>query len=65
MLHQALGPFPEIYDYLIAENMQSHISISDNNKYLFKFAYLIFANYACAEFIFYFYLSVLQSLFSL
>ena len=32
------GAFPEIYDYLIAENMQSHISISDNNKYLFKFA---------------------------
>ena len=32
------GAFPEIYDYLIAENMQSHISISDNNNYLFKFA---------------------------
>ena len=32
------GAFPEIYDHLIAENMQSYISISDNNKYLFKFA---------------------------
>lgn len=32
------GAFPEIYDYLIAENMQQHINISDKSKYLFKFA---------------------------
>ncbi|WP_374663688.1 RBBP9/YdeN family alpha/beta hydrolase [Acinetobacter sp.] len=33
------GPFPEIFDYLISENPMHHISIADDGKYLFKFAF--------------------------
>ena len=32
------GPFPQILDYLISENTMSHISITDDGKYFFKFA---------------------------
>ncbi|OAL81489.1 esterase [Acinetobacter sp. SFB] len=32
------GPFPEIYDYLISENVLQHINFSDESKYYFKFA---------------------------
>lgn len=32
------GPFPQIFDYLISENEMSHISITDDGKYFFKFA---------------------------
>ncbi len=32
------GPFPEIYDYLISENVLHHINFSDENKCFFKFA---------------------------
>lgn len=32
------GPFPQIFDYLISENTMSHISITDDGKYFFKFA---------------------------
>ena len=32
------GPFPEIYDYLISENVLQHINFSDENKCYFKFA---------------------------
>ena len=32
------GPFPEIYDYLIAEQLTNHINITDDGKYLFRFA---------------------------
>lgn len=33
------GPFPEIHNYLISEKVKQHINISDDNKYLFKFAF--------------------------
>ncbi|MNR82534.1 putative hydrolase YdeN [compost metagenome] len=32
------GPFPEIYDFLISENVLQYINFSDENKYLFRFA---------------------------
>ena len=32
------GPFPEIYDYLISENVLQHINFTDDSKYFFKFA---------------------------
>lgn len=32
------GPFPAIHDYLIAEKVPKHINITDDSKYLFKFA---------------------------
>lgn len=32
------GPFPELWNYLISEKAMQHISITDENKYLFKFA---------------------------
>ncbi len=32
------GPFPEIYDYLISENVLQHINFSDESKCYFKFA---------------------------
>ena len=32
------GPFPEIFDYLISEKTMQHINITDEHKYLFKFA---------------------------
>ncbi len=32
------GPFPEIYDYLISENVLQHINFTDENKCFFKFA---------------------------
>jgi hypothetical protein len=32
------GPFPQIFEYLISENTMSHISITDDGKYFFKFA---------------------------
>ena len=32
------GPFPEIYDYLISENVLQHINFTDENKCYFKFA---------------------------
>ena len=32
------GPFPEIYNYLISENVLQHINFSDENKCYFKFA---------------------------
>ncbi|ALH96510.1 RBBP9/YdeN family alpha/beta hydrolase [Acinetobacter equi] len=33
------GPFPEILNYLISEKTMQHINISDDSKYLFKFAF--------------------------
>ena len=33
------GPFPEIFDFLISEKNMQHINISDDCKYLFKFAF--------------------------
>ncbi|WP_180129327.1 alpha/beta hydrolase [Acinetobacter sp. YH12057] len=33
------GPFPEIFNYLISENHMKHISFTDENKYLFQFAF--------------------------
>lgn len=33
------GPFPEIYNFLISEKNMQHINNSDDNKYLFKFAF--------------------------
>lgn len=32
------GPFPEIYDFLISENVLKNISFYNESKYLFKFA---------------------------
>lgn len=32
------GPFPEIYDFLISENVLKNISFHNESKYLFKFA---------------------------
>lgn len=32
------GPFPELWNYLISEKAMQHISITDDSKYLFKFA---------------------------
>lgn len=32
------GPFPELWNYLISEKAMQHISITDDGKYLFKFA---------------------------
>ena len=32
------GPFPALHDFLISENSKQHISITDDSKYLFKFA---------------------------
>ncbi|NNG75766.1 alpha/beta hydrolase [Acinetobacter sp. ANC 4277] len=32
------GPFPEIYNYLISENVLQHINFSDESKCYFKFA---------------------------
>jgi len=32
------GPFPEIYDYLISENVLQHINFTDDSKCFFKFA---------------------------
>jgi predicted alpha/beta hydrolase family esterase len=32
------GSFPEIYDYLISENVLQHINFTDDNKCFFKFA---------------------------
>ncbi|MCO8098738.1 alpha/beta hydrolase [Acinetobacter indicus] len=32
------GPFPELWNYLISEKSMQHISITDDSKYLFKFA---------------------------
>ena len=32
------GPFPEIYDYLISENVLQYINFSDESKCYFKFA---------------------------
>lgn len=32
------GPFPEIYDFLISENVLKNISFYNDSKYLFKFA---------------------------
>lgn len=32
------GPFPEIYDYLISENVLQHLHRDDENAYFFKFA---------------------------
>ena len=33
-----IGPFPEIYDFLISENVLKNISFYNESKYLFKFA---------------------------
>jgi uncharacterized protein len=32
------GPFPQIYDFLLPQQEQQHINITDDNKYLFRFA---------------------------
>ncbi len=32
------GPFPEIFNFLLAEEISQHINISDDNKHLFRFA---------------------------
>jgi uncharacterized protein len=32
------GPFPEIHNYLISEQSSNHINITDDGKYLFRFA---------------------------
>lgn len=32
------GPFPAIHDFLISENHVQHINITDESKYLFRFA---------------------------
>jgi len=32
------GPFPELWNYLISEKAMQHISITNDSKYLFKFA---------------------------
>jgi predicted alpha/beta hydrolase family esterase len=32
------GAFPKIFDYLLPETRRSYISISDDEKYFFKFA---------------------------
>lgn len=32
------GPFPEIFDHLVSEKSMQHINITDEHKYLFKFA---------------------------